>query len=145
LEDRYISGLKPKVLPIEKRLDLDGDGVKESVELSVTPSNFRATKSIISATTDDGDKMGEVEFEVIKPKVKHTGASVITGNIESDLEFSVVDPRDESIIFDEEVFIQEFEEVDIFRDYATYEYVKDKELVRVSKVKNCSKVTILEN
>jgi hypothetical protein len=94
----------------------------------VPQSNFSATKSIIRATTDDGYEMGEVEFEVIKPKVKHTGVSVITENIETNLEFSVVDPRDESIIFDEEVFIQEFEEVDIFRNYATYEYVKDKEL-----------------
>ncbi|MFP4457950.1 MAG: hypothetical protein ACLFPS_09900, partial [Clostridia bacterium] len=128
MEKMYVRGLKPIILPIEKRLDLDGDGVKESVELTVTPSNLRATKCVISATTDDGHKIGKIEFEVVKPKVKHTGATVITENIETALEFSVVDPRDENVIFDEEVFLQELEKDAFIRKYATYKYVDGKEL-----------------
>ena len=58
---------------------------------------------IIRATTDSDKKKGDVTIEVKVPEVVMTGASKLTENFKTGLEFQVIDPRDNSII-DEEIY-----------------------------------------
>lgn len=86
-----------KILTSGTRKDLDNDGVKEAVKLTVEP-NHNQTAMVIRATTDGGKKMGEVSLTVEKPKVVMTGASTISQDYKTTLTFTVVDPRDNSIL-----------------------------------------------
>lgn len=79
------------------RIDLDDDGIKEAIALTFTPSADQ-DELIIRATTDNGKKMGQVNIDVQMPKVVMTGAEKLTENFTVDFEFTVIDPRDDSIM-----------------------------------------------
>jgi copper amine oxidase-like protein len=85
------------VLSVGTRSDEDGDKVKETVELTVTPHKD-AVKTIIRATNAGNKEKGEATIEVKKPLVVHTGATTITENFKTAVEFTVVDPRDNSVM-----------------------------------------------
>ncbi len=86
------------------RKDLDNDGVKEAVTVEIQPG-ADAVKTLVRVTTDNGKKKGEVELQVQKPKVVHTGATKWTGNFKTNVEFTVVDPRDDSLMTGLVVFV----------------------------------------
>ncbi len=84
------------------RVDTDDDGVKESIEGDVTPA-AGAVKAVVRAESSDKKAYGEVELEVVKPQVVMTKAVNMTAYIETEFEFTVIDPRDGSML-DEPVY-----------------------------------------
>jgi copper amine oxidase-like protein len=106
--DVSASGKQSKALAADitvsgTRKDLDGDGVKESVKITVTP-NKNQVAMILRATTDNGKKKGEVKIEVQTPQLVMTGVNTLTENFKNNLKFQIIDPRDNSII-NEEVYL----------------------------------------
>jgi hypothetical protein len=81
------------------RFDRNNDGIRESNRISITP-NKSAVELVIRATSANAKEKGDVTIEVVKPEVVHTGASVVTENFETSIEFTVVDPRDGSVMED---------------------------------------------
>ena len=79
------------------RVDTNDDGIKESVEGDVTPV-ADAVKAVIRAESSDEKEYGEVELEVVKPQVVMTGTEIISECITADIEFTVIDPRDGSML-----------------------------------------------
>ena len=73
-EDDTEDGDDPSV---GSRADLDGDGIKEAVKLTVVPTADQHTM-VIRATTDSDKKMGEVSIDVQKPQVVFTKATKLT-------------------------------------------------------------------
>ncbi len=90
------------------RVDTNDDGIKESVEGDVTPA-AGAVKAVVRAESSDEKEYGEVEIEVVKPQVIMTKAEVQTAYINTDFEFTVIDPRDGSML-DNEVWFDYSEE-----------------------------------
>ena len=81
----------------QTRVDTNDDGVKESVEIDLTPV-AGAASALVNASTDSDKYFGEVELEVVKPQIVMTGANTLTAFIETDFEFTVIDPRDGSLL-----------------------------------------------
>ncbi|QOR34118.1 hypothetical protein IMX26_11520 [Clostridium sp. 'deep sea'] len=90
---------------IGARKDLDGDGIKEAIAVTVEPTKDQESM-IIRATTDAGKKMGQVTLDIQKPEVIMTGATKLTENFNRSFEFKVVDPRDDSVITDNITFVE---------------------------------------
>jgi copper amine oxidase-like protein len=88
---------KPEVLNSLGRADKDGVSGNESSKFKITPG-ADDTKIVIRATTDNGNKMGQIELEVQKPQVVMSGATTLTENIYTNIQFQVVDPRDNTVI-----------------------------------------------
>ncbi|QOR34250.1 hypothetical protein IMX26_12210 [Clostridium sp. 'deep sea'] len=95
-KDDTQTGTNPTVTT---RKDLDGDGVKEAIKVKVTATADQHTL-ILRATTDNGKKMGEIKLDVKKPQVVFTKGTKLTHNIDTELEFKVLDPRDNSVMND---------------------------------------------
>jgi len=85
------------------RVDLNDDGIKESIESDVLASPD-AVRGVIRAESSDAKEFGEVELEVVKPQVVMSKASVLTTTIETEIEFTVIDPRDGSLLEDNDVY-----------------------------------------
>jgi len=81
------------------KYDRDEDGVKESSKLTVTPHED-AVEMIVRAESTNRKEKGDATIEVVKPEIVHTGANAITENFETMIEFTVVDPRDDSLMED---------------------------------------------
>jgi copper amine oxidase-like protein len=86
------------------RKDLDGDGQKEAIKITVTP-NKNQVAMILRATTEAGKKKGEIKLEVKAPQLVMTGANTLTENFKNKLEFQIVDPRDNSVIENNVYFV----------------------------------------
>jgi copper amine oxidase-like protein len=79
------------------RKDIDGVSGNEACKFTITP-DAEVAKMIIRATTDGGKKMGEVSIEVQKPQMVMTGAQTLTEDLYTNVEFQLVDPRDNSVL-----------------------------------------------
>ena len=79
-----------------ERVDLDGDNINEAVTFSLTPP-AEATIAVVKAESGDGKKYGLVEIPVYKPQVE-SAPQILTAFIETDWQFSIVDPRNGEIL-----------------------------------------------
>ena len=81
------------------RRDLNDDGIKEAIEYELTPL-AGAVKAVVRAQSADLKAFGEVEIEVVKPLIVMTKAVNATAFVKTDFEFTVIDPRDGSLMDD---------------------------------------------
>ena len=92
------------------RKDLDKDGEKEAIRLKVKPTNKQHTM-IIRAVTNGGKRMGQVKIKVQPPQVIMRGTKKLTENFKRDLEFEIIDPRNNEIIDQDVYFVASSEHV----------------------------------
>ncbi|QOR34245.1 copper amine oxidase N-terminal domain-containing protein [Clostridium sp. 'deep sea'] len=95
---------------VGQRKDMDNNGENESVRLKIKP-NADQHALIIRATTDNGKNMGEFKINVQPPQVVLGSVKKLTENFERELEFYIVDPRDNSVIDEDVYFVASDEHV----------------------------------
>ena len=84
-------------------VDTNNDGLADSIEVEVTATELEET--FFRAHNEDKTKMGEVALGVVAPKLVATGNQSLTQNIETELTFKVIDPRDNSVLTEAVSFV----------------------------------------